>query len=85
MNIKDIKMYTIWELLKNFRGIKRYDYPALVKKLRDKLIISQEELAKLLEVSFATINRWANGHTEPTIKAKRKLFELCKENGIEVE
>lgn len=44
-----------------------------------------EELAKLLEVSFATINRWKNGHTEPTIKAKRKLFELCKENGIEVE
>ena len=34
-----------------------YDYPTLVKKLRDKLIISQEELAKLLEVSFATINR----------------------------
>ena len=32
-----------------------YDYPALVKNLRDKLIISQEELAKLLEVSFATI------------------------------
>ena len=62
-----------------------YDYPALVKKLRDKLIISQEQLAKLLEVSFATINRWENGHTEPTIKAKRKLFELCKENGIEVE
>ena len=62
-----------------------YDYPALVKKLRDKLIISQEELAKLLEVSFATINRWENGHTEPTIKAKRKLFELCKENGIKIE
>ena len=62
-----------------------YDYPELVKKLRDKLIISQEELAKLLEVSFATINRWENGHTEPTIKAKRKLFELCKKNGSEVE
>ena len=62
-----------------------YDYPELVKKLRDKLIISQEELAKLLEVSFATINRWEKGHTEPTIKTKRNLFELCKENGIEVE
>ncbi len=62
-----------------------FDYPALVKKLRDKLIISQEELTKLLEVSFAMINRWENGNTEPTIKAKRKLFELCKENGIEAE
>ena len=34
-----------------------YDYPALVKKLNDKLIISQEKLAKLLEVSFAAFNR----------------------------
>ena len=62
-----------------------YDYPALFKKLRDKLIISQEELAKLLEVSFATISRWKNCHTEPTIKVKRKIFELYKENGIEGE
>lgn len=62
-----------------------YNYPELVKKLRDKLIISQEELAKLLEVSFATVNRWEKGHYEPTIKAKRKLIELCRENGIEVD
>lgn len=55
-----------------------YDYRKLVKKVRDKLIISQEELSKLLEVSFATINRWENGHTEPTIKIEGKLFELCK-------
>ena len=55
-----------------------YDYPALVKKLRDKLIISQEELAKLLEVSFATINRWDNGHTELTIKAKRNSLNYAK-------
>ena len=62
-----------------------YNYSELVKKLRDKLIISQEELAKLLEVSFATVNRWEKGHYEPTIKAKRKLIELCRENGIEVD
>ena len=48
-----------------------YDYPALVKKLKDKLIVSQEELAKLLEVSFSKINCCMNCHTEPTIKAKR--------------
>ena len=62
-----------------------YDYPALVKKLKDKLIIFLEELAKLLEVSFSKINCCENCHTEPTIKAKRKLFELYKENGIERE
>ena len=62
-----------------------YYYLSLVKMLRDRLIISQEELAKLLEVSFSKINCCENCHTEPTIKAKRKIFELCKENGIEVE
>lgn len=62
-----------------------YDYKDLIKKLRNKLIISQEELAKMLDVSFASVNRYENGHNEPTIKVKRKKIELCKENGIEVE
>lgn len=62
-----------------------YDFKELIKKLRNKLIISQEELAKMLEVSFASVNRYENGHNEPTIKVKRKIIELCKENGIEVE
>ena len=62
-----------------------YNYQELIKKLRNKLIISQEELAKMLEVSFASVNRYENGHNEPTIKVKRRIIELCKENGIEVE
>ena len=62
-----------------------YDYPELVKKLRDKLIISQEELAKLLEVSFSKINCCENCHTEPTIKAKRKLAPLFEKYNILLE
>ena len=61
-----------------------YNYQDLIKKLRNKLIISQEELAKLLEISFASVNRYENGHNEPTIKVKRRIIELCKENEIEV-
>ena len=33
------------------------DFKRLVKELRTKLIITQEELADLLGVSFASINR----------------------------
>ena len=62
-----------------------YSYVELVKKLRSKLILSQGELAQLLGVSFATVNRWEKGHYEPTIKVKRKIVELCKENEIEME
>lgn len=60
-------------------------YKDMIKALREKLIISQDELAKILGVSFVSVNRWENGHHEPTIKVKRKLVQLLKENGIEVK
>jgi len=47
------------------------------------MILTQTELADLLEVSFSSVNRWENGKYEPTIKVKRKLSELFKEYEIE--
>lgn len=61
------------------------DYQELTKELRDKLTLTQEEFAKFLGVSFASVNRWENGKFEPSIKVKRKIVELCKENNINVE
>jgi putative transcriptional regulator len=61
------------------------DYLELIKELRKKLILSQSELAKLLDVSFSSVNRWENGKHEPTIKVKRKIVELCIKNNIELE
>lgn len=61
------------------------DYKKIVKKLRKKLIITQVELAELLDVSYASINRWETGKHEPTTKIKRKIVELCKQNNIELE
>lgn len=61
-----------------------YDYQRLVIGLRNKLVISQTELADMLGVSFASVNRWEKGHYEPTIKVKRKIIELCKKNKIEL-
>ncbi|XMB85438.1 helix-turn-helix transcriptional regulator [Mycoplasmatota bacterium WC44] len=37
------------------------NYPYLIKKLREILIITQTELAEILEVSFSSVNRWENG------------------------
>ena len=62
----------------------KYNFKVLTITLRNKLVLSQEEFAKLLGVSFASINRWERGHHEPTIKAKKKIIELCKENDIEL-
>lgn len=61
------------------------DHSKLIKELREKLILSQAELAELLRVSFASVNRWEMGHHEPTIKSKRKIVTLCKKHKIKID
>ena len=61
------------------------NYSILIKELKEKLLLTHTELAKEIDVSFASANRWKKGRTEPTIKAKRKIRELCKKNNIEME
>ena len=61
------------------------NFPSTVKYVREKLNMSQEELAHALKVSFATISRWENGKTSPNKMAKSVFFAFCKENGIELE
>lgn len=53
-----------------------------VKELRERALITQTELAEMLGVSFATINRYENGHHEPTMKVKRQLMKLFKKYGV---
>lgn len=61
------------------------DYSKAIKQLRMKLLLTQTEFAELLEVSFESVNRWENGKNEPTMKVKRKIHTLLKENEIEVD
>ena len=60
-------------------------YKEAVKKLRSKMLLTQEELADVLGVSFATINRWETGKYVPTMKAKRKLKPYFDKYEIKVE
>lgn len=50
---------------------------------RLKLNISQQALAKKLNVSFATINRWENGKSLPQKLTLYRFEKFCEENGIE--
>ena len=61
------------------------NWSKIIKDLRNKMLLSQTELANLLGVSFASINRWENGHNEPTIKIKRKIKELCQRENIDID
>ena len=45
-------------------------YAEVVKTLREKMLLTQMELAEKLGVAFISINRWKKGHCEPTMKAK---------------
>ena len=50
---------------------------------RLKLNLSQEMLARKLDVSFATINRWENGKALPQKLTLYRSEKFCEENGIE--
>lgn len=53
-----------------------------VKYVRAELIISQTELAKLIGVSFSTINRWETGKLGPSFLAEKKFEAFCKNKNI---
>ena len=61
------------------------DWGKAIQELRNKLLITQTELANMVGVSFASINRYENKQYEPTMKVKRTLMKLFKENDIVVE
>ena len=61
------------------------NWPNKIKEFRETEFLTQEELASILNVAFITVNRWENGHCEPTMKAKRLLSKLFKQSNIKLE
>ncbi len=55
------------------------EIPEILKLLRAKLDMSQEELAARLGVAFSTLNRWENQRSTPRGKAKKAIAELLSE------
>jgi DNA-binding transcriptional regulator YiaG len=55
------------------------DYPSFIKEVRRQLSISQEDLARELGVSYATVNRWENGQAKPSKLARAQLDAFCKQ------
>ena len=60
-------------------------YFQAIKLLRKRMLVTQAELASVLGVSFASVNRWENDEHEPTMKIKRKLAPLFKKYNISTE
>lgn len=47
-----------------------------IKKLREKLLLTQSEFAKLVGVSTNTVVSWENGKHKPSMRHLRKIKEL---------
>ena len=45
--------------------------------------MSQEALARELGVSFATVNRWEKGHSQPSVLTMFRFKEFCKKQNID--
>lgn len=51
--------------------------PSFIKEVRRQLALSQEDLARELGISFATVNRWENGQVKPSKLAKVQFDNFC--------
>jgi putative transcriptional regulator len=58
------------------------DFAEKVRFVRERLRFSQEDLARALNVSYATINRWENSKTKPNKMARGVFFDFCQKNRI---
>ena len=56
----------------------------LIKKIRSHMNMNQTEFAELLNVTFATVNRWENGRALPNKLAQDKIYDMCKEYDVPV-
>lgn len=58
-------------------------YINVIKELREKMFLTQKEFSKIIGVSYETINRWENGRFNPSMKEKKKIYELCQKYSVE--
>ncbi len=60
------------------------DHSAILRAIRAKLDLTQEQLAERLGVSFATINRWEGGLNAPQKAARATITALAVEAGVDI-
>ncbi|MFB4374543.1 N-6 DNA methylase [Agrobacterium sp. CR_3] len=60
------------------------DASAILRAIRAKLDLTQEQLAERLGVSFATINRWEGGLNTPQRAARATINALAVEAGVDI-
>ena len=54
----------------------------LIRTLRQKLGMTQEEFAHEIAVTVSTVNRWENAHAEPSKLAWKAISDLARKRGM---
>ncbi len=60
-------------------------FPEEIKKVRHMGLLTQQDFAEKLGVSYATINRWETGKAMPNLKTMKLIDEYCKKNNIDFD
>lgn len=58
------------------------DIPTLVKRLRERLRLTQEQFAQKVGVTYSTVNHWENGKRTPQPYLVKRLLEMKEELDI---
>ncbi len=58
---------------------------AIISALRQRLTMTQEEFAHAIGVTVSTVNRWENGHIEPSRLARKAMQGLAAQAAIPVD
>lgn len=59
--------------------MKNENIPALIKELRQRLDLTQEQFAQRVGVTYSTVNHWENGKRTPLPFLIRRLLEIKDE------
>lgn len=66
-------------------GYNKMSFSEEIKLTRQKSLLTQEEFAKEVKVSTATINRWETGKARPNITAIKRIKDFCVMNELPFE
>lgn len=59
--------------------MKNEDIPALIKVLRERTGLTQEQFAQKVGVTYSTVNHWENGKRVPLPFLVKRLIEMMQE------
>ncbi len=79
---KSVLIFAVSDVIMPFKVVMLMSIDEMLKLIRKELNISQELLARDLNVSYATLNRWENNKAKPSRLAMDKLKDYCASNGI---